>query len=109
MNSIKAKLKKFAKERNWEQYHSPKNLSMALSVEAAELMEIFQWVTEEESKTLNGKKKQAIEEELADILNYLIKIADHYDIDLVKAANKKISKNAKKYPAKKVKSVNEEI
>ena len=98
IDKIKQKLKKFSDERNWDEYHNPKNLSMALSVEASELVEIFQWLTIEESKSLNDKQIQATKEELADILIYLIRIADKLDINLEKAVEKKIKLNAKKYP-----------
>jgi len=100
LNKIKQKLKKFSNERNWDGYHNPKNLSMALSVEASELVEIFQWLTIEESKSLNDKQIQATKEELADILIYLIRIADKLDINLEKAVEQKIKLNAKKYPLK---------
>ena len=100
LNKIKQKLKKFSNERNWDGYHNPKNLSMALSVEASELVEIFQWLTIEESKSLNDKQMQATKEELADILIYLIRIADKLDINLEKAVEQKIKLNAKKYPLK---------
>ena len=98
IDKIKQKLKKFSDERNWDEYHNPKNLSMALSVEASELVEIFQWLTIEESKSLDDKQIQATKEELADILIYLIRIADKLDINLEKAVEKKIKLNAKKYP-----------
>ncbi|RPI19053.1 MAG: nucleotide pyrophosphohydrolase [Ignavibacteriae bacterium] len=100
LNSIRKKLALFAKARNWDQYHTPKNLSMALACEAAEMLEIFQWLTEDESKKENMDKKTLAhaEEEIADILNYLIRLADKLDIDLEKAVNKKIKLNAKKYP-----------
>ena len=100
LNKIKQKLKKFSNERNWDEYHNPKNLSMALSVEASELVEIFQWLTIEESKSLDDKQIQATKEELADILIYLIRIADKLDINLEKAVEEKIKLNAKKYPLK---------
>ena len=100
IDKIKQKLKKFSDERNWDEYHNPKNLSMALSVEASELVEIFQWLTIEESKSLNDKQIQATKEELADILIYLIRIADKLDINLEKAVEEKIKLNAKKYPLK---------
>ena len=97
---LKQKLRTFAKERNWEQFHSPKNLVMALNGEAGELTEIFQWLSEADSvkEKLSAKNMELAEEELADILLYLIRIADKLDIDLEKAANKKIRKNEDKYP-----------
>ena len=101
--TLRNSLRKFSEERDWNQFHSPKNLSMALIVEAAELVEHFQWVTEKQSQSLSVDKRQAIEEEIADILIYLIRISDKLDIDLIKAANKKIEKNKLKYPADQVK------
>ena len=96
---IKLKLKEFAEERDWEQFHDPKNLSMALSVEVAELVEIFQWSKSgglDEIK--DPETKKAIEKEIADIFNYLLKIVDLMDIDLEKASLEKIKENAEKYP-----------
>jgi len=95
---IKSKIKKFSDERNWDQFHTPKNLAMALSVEASELLEIFQWLNQEESKNLNDKEKESVKEELADIFIYLIRIADKLDIDLEEAITHKMKINAKKYP-----------
>ena len=90
---IKKALKDFSVERDWEKFHNPKNLSMALSVEVSELVEIFQWVNE----------RNKIEEEIADIFNYLVKLVDILDIDLEKVSLEKIKINAKKYPVNKVK------
>ena len=101
LNLIRQKICRFNKARNWEQFHSPKNLAMALSVEAAELMEHFQWLTPEESRTLPPEKLRQIEEEIGDIMVYLINLADKLGIDPVRAADKKISKNQKKYPVEK--------
>ena len=93
-------LRKFAQERNWEQFHTPKNLAMALSVEVGELVELFQWLTPEESKALkeDPEKLQAVREELADVLVYLIRIADILEIDLDEALWDKLKKNSEKYP-----------
>ncbi|HBI14763.1 MAG TPA: nucleotide pyrophosphohydrolase [Desulfobulbaceae bacterium] len=91
-------LRRFAAERDWEQYHAPKNLIMALSVEVAELMEHFQWLTEEQSSRLGPEKQQAVREEVADVLIYLVRLADRLDIDLLAAAEEKIARNAEKYP-----------
>lgn len=101
LNLIRRKIRKFNKARNWEQFHSPKNLAMALSVEAAELMEHFQWLTAEESRNLPPEKLRQIEEEIGDIMVYLINLADKLGVDPVRAADRKISKNAKKYPVAK--------
>ena len=98
LNNIKEKLRKFSKDREWDKFHTPKNLSMALSVEASELVEIFQWLTEKQSKSLSDKQIQATKEELADILIYLIRMADKLNIDLEEAVKEKIKLNAKKYP-----------
>ncbi len=99
------KLEKFSRDRDWEKYHTPKNLSMALAVEASELMEIFQWLTGEESlkDNLSQKQKEKIEEEISDVLIYAIRMAQVLDIDLLNVINKKIDKNDLKYPAEKIK------
>jgi len=96
------KLRAFAEARDWDQFHSPKNLSMALMVEAAELMEHFQWLTGEQSAELSPEVKQAVGEELADILLYLVRLSDKVGIDLREAALHKLEKNALKYPAEQV-------
>ena len=101
---LKARLRDFATERDWEQFHSPKNLAMALIVEAGELVEHFQWLTEDQSQQLPPDTRAKIEEELADVLLYLVRLADRLDVDLEKAALAKIDRNAQKYPADKVRS-----
>jgi len=98
LEKYKNKIKEFANDRNWDQYHNPKNLAMALSVEASELVEIFQWLKGEESKDLSSKDVQSVKEELADIFIYLIRIADKFDIDLEDAILEKLKLNADKYP-----------
>jgi len=95
-------LKEFAIERDWEQFQSPKNLSMALIVEAAELVEHFQWLTEEQSYKLSKEKHQEVGYEMADILLYLIRLSERLDVDLIAAAEEKIEINEKRYPADKV-------
>ena len=102
LEQIKTRLREFAKERDWDQFHSPKNLSMALIVEAAELVEHFQWLTEEQSQTLPPEKLAEVEQEIADIQIYLIRLADKLGVDMEKAVNAKIELNEKKYPADKV-------
>jgi NTP pyrophosphatase (non-canonical NTP hydrolase) len=92
-------LREFASERDWEQFHSPKNLAAALSVEAAELLEHFQWQTEEESRSLPEAKRAQIAEELADVFLYLLRLADKLDVDLIASGHSKLVVNAKKYPA----------
>ena len=102
IDEIQKRLDKFAKDRDWDKFHSPKNLVMALSVEVAELVEIFQWSNSgglEEIEDLNTRKK--IEEEIADIFIYLIKISGKLNVDLTKIINEKIDKNEKKYPVDK--------
>ena len=103
LENLKTRLQKFAAERDWDQFHSPKNLSMALIAEAAELIEHFQWLTQEQSDNLPTDKLKEVEQELADILIYLIRIADKLGIDLINAANEKIEINKIKYPSEVVK------
>jgi dCTP diphosphatase len=102
LEELRVRINNFANERDWNQFHSPKNLSMALIVEAGELVEQFQWLKESESHNLSSEKLAAVEEEIADIFVYLIRIADQLDINLVSAAKKKIELNESKYPAEKV-------
>ena len=102
LEQIKTRLREFAAERDWDQFHSPKNLAMALIVEAAELVEHFQWLTEEQSQTLPPDKLAEVEQEIADIQIYLIRLADKLGVDMEKAVNAKIELNEKKYPAEKV-------
>ncbi|MDA8419859.1 MAG: nucleotide pyrophosphohydrolase [Pseudomonadota bacterium] len=96
------RLRGFARERDWEQFHSPKNLAMALIVEAAELVEHFQWLTEQQSRQLSTEKLGEVEQELADIFIYLIRISDRLEVNLVDAAWRKIEINERKYPADRV-------
>jgi len=104
LEKIKLKLRDFAEERDWEKFHDPKNLSMALSVEVAELVEIFQWSKSGGLDEINDPEtRKQIEKEIADIFNYLIKLVDILGMDLEEASLKKIKENAKKYPALKVK------
>lgn len=102
IDQIALQLRQFADDRDWDQFHSPKNLSMALIVEAAELVEHFQWLTEAQSSSLEQKQLDKVQEELADIQIYLIRIADKLNVDLLGAVSKKIEANAKKYPSEKV-------
>jgi NTP pyrophosphatase (non-canonical NTP hydrolase) len=99
---LRDRLRAFAAERDWEQFHSPKNLSMALMVEVAELMEHFQWLTESQSAALPPKTQQEVGEELADCLLYLVRLSDRLGVDLRAAALEKLDKNAAKYPADQV-------
>jgi len=98
LSDLTARVRDFARKRDWQRFHSPKNLSMALIVEAAELVEHFQWLTERQSMELAAEKKVAVAEELADILIYLVRLAERLDIDLIAAADDKIAKNSRKYP-----------
>lgn len=102
--ALKQRLREFARERDWEQFHSPKNLAMAMIVEAGELVEHFQWRTEQECEQLSPEKRREVEEELADVLLYLIRLADRLGVDLNDAAWRKIALNEKKYPADKVRA-----
>ena len=103
LTDLKQRLRDFAKARDWDQYHSPKNLSMALSVEVSEIVEHFQWLTEEQSKNLPQDKLAEVETELADTFIYLIRLADKLDIDLLTAGKNKIETNEQKYPVEKAK------
>ena len=105
LDNLKTRLREFAGERDWDQFHSPKNLSMALIAEAAELIEHFQWLTQEESSNMPADKLKEVGQELADILIYIIMIADKLGIDLVEAADRKIDLNAVKYPAEKARGL----
>ena len=102
MIALRDRLRQFCGERDWDQFHSPKNLASALSVEAAELLEHFQWLTEAESQRLPPEKRAQVADELADVLVYLVRLADKLGVDLLDAAAAKIDKNALKYPAGKV-------
>lgn len=101
MKDLIKKLSKFANDREWEKFHSPKNLSMALSVEVAELMEHFQWLTEEQSRYLDKKKLEKVRDEIGDIQIYLARLADQLGIDPLYAAEEKLKKNELKYPIEK--------
>jgi NTP pyrophosphatase (non-canonical NTP hydrolase) len=103
LSSLRSSLRAFAAERDWDQFHSPKNLATALSVEAAELLEHFQWLTEAQSAQLSPEKLIEVKHELADVLIYLIRLADKLDVDLLTAAEEKIALNAQKYPVEKAK------
>lgn len=98
---LRDELRRFATDRDWDQFHSPKNLASALSVEAAELLEPFQWLTEEQSRQLTAEQSAAVREEMADVLLYLIRLADKLQVDLAEAAREKIVRNSAKYPVEK--------
>jgi NTP pyrophosphatase (non-canonical NTP hydrolase) len=99
LQQLQARLRAFAAARDWGRFHSPKNLAAALTVEAAELLEPFQWLTEEQSRALSGAPLQAVADEMADVLLYLVQLAMALDVDLLAAARDKMARNALKYPA----------
>ena len=101
VTDIAKRLSDFARERDWEQFHSPKNIASALSVEASELLEIFQWLTEEQSKELPPKTLERVKEEAADVQLYLVRLCDLLQIDLAAAVDAKLAANARKYPVHK--------
>ena len=96
--ALRDALRAFAAERDWDQFHSPRTLAAALAVEAAELLEPFQWLTDEQSRELSGESRAAVEQEMADVLLYLVRLADKLGVDLEQAARAKIALNAEKYP-----------
>ncbi len=100
--SLTEALRRFAAERAWEPFHSPKNLAAALSVEAAELLEHFQWLTEDQSRHLTADQRAAVAHEAADVFLYLLQLADKLQIDLAQAAWEKLALNDAKYPADQV-------
>lgn len=102
LERLRQELARFAAARDWEQFHTPKNLAMALIAEAAELVEHFQWLTPEQSAELASDKREAVAHELADILLYLVRMADRLDIDLLRAAFDKLALNERRYPAEQV-------
>lgn len=101
IQKIKTEIRQFCKDRDWDQYHSPKNVAAALSVEASELLEIFQWVKEDDSRKIMLNEKQAthIKEEISDVFYYLVRMADLLNIDIEAEFYEKMKKNALKYPA----------
>lgn len=108
IHELKDKIKEFCDARDWDQFHNAKELAIALSIEASELLEIFRWKSPEEVKSLfvNPKKKEDIEDEMADILYFLVRMAQRYDIDLSEALDRKMEKNNNKYPVDKAKGSN---
>jgi NTP pyrophosphatase (non-canonical NTP hydrolase) len=98
LQALISALRNFSRERDWEQFHAPKNLAAALSVEAAELLEHFQWMSEDQSRQLSDEKKHEVAQELADVFLYLLQLSDKLDVDLIKAAWSKFDANAAKYP-----------
>jgi dCTP diphosphatase len=98
ITALQKQLAAFAAARDWQPYHSPKNLAMALAVETGELLELFQWQSEQQSRALDAEQRIAVEHELADILIYLLRLADQLQVDLDAAVERKIAINAEKYP-----------
>lgn len=102
VDELSERLLAFARVRDWEQFQSPKNLAMALAGEAGELLEHFQWLTEAQSADLSTEKHRAVAHELADILSYLLRLAERLDVDLIAATHEKIAINEARYPAERV-------
>ena len=105
LNNIKTELRKFASERDWDQFHTPKNIALALTAEVGELVEHFQWLTEEQiiNYLKSPKNKEAVADEIADVFSYLIRLSDKLDIALGPHFQKKLEKNKAKYPVEKAK------
>ena len=101
MDDLLQQIRKFVRDRDWEQFHSPKNLSMALNIEIAEIMEHFQWKTAEESRRLDKETLNEVKDEIGDVLVYLLRMCDELGIDPLQAAKDKMLKNAEKYPVEK--------
>jgi len=99
--NLRDELRRFAAERDWDQFHSPKNVAIALSVETSELLEHFQWLTEEQSRLLPQEQLTAVRKEMADVLLYLVRLADKLNVNLIEAAQSKLLENAQKYPVEK--------
>lgn len=106
IDALRARVNNFVEERDWAQFHSPKNLAMAMIVEAAEVVEHFQWMTEQESRQLDADTREKVGQELADTFVYLMRIAEVCGIDLIATTNAKIDLNARKYPVDKCKGSN---
>ena len=105
MQDTIARIRKFRDDRDWQQFHDPKNLAVSISIEAAELLELFQWQTGEESTRFAAENRERVSEEIADVAIYLVELADITGIDLAKAIDAKLEKNARKYPVDKARSV----
>lgn len=102
LESLRERLRQFADARDWDRFHSPKNLAMALSAEAAEVVEHFQWLSEAQSAALPPERRAQVAAELADVLLYLVRLADKLDVNLAQAAARKIAENEQRYPSDKV-------
>jgi NTP pyrophosphatase (non-canonical NTP hydrolase) len=99
ISDVAAALRAFAEARDWDQFHTPRNLAAAMSVEASEVLEHFQWLTDEQSASLSAEKKEEVAMELADVFLYLVRLSDRLGVDLLQAAQRKMAINAKNYPA----------
>ena len=99
LEQLNEQIESFVTERDWRKFHSPKNLSMAMSIEASEVMEHFQWLTEEESRNIDETKRKEVADELGDVFIYLLRICAELQLDLVESAALKLRKNGEKYPA----------
>ena len=97
---LRERLRRFAAERDWGQFHTPKNLAMSVAIEAAEIMEHFQWLSADQSLELDAAARKEVAHEIADVLLYLVRLADVFDIDMIAAAREKIELNANKYPVR---------
>ncbi|TWT21313.1 nucleotide pyrophosphohydrolase [Luteimonas marina] len=98
IEALQEKLREFASARDWSQFHSPRNLAASLSIEAAEVLEHFQWLTDEQSRQISDEKRAAVSTELADVFLYLVQLADSLQVDLLAASTAKIEENGRKYP-----------
>jgi NTP pyrophosphatase (non-canonical NTP hydrolase) len=105
MQETIARIRQFRDDRDWKQFHDPKNLAVSISIEAAELLELFQWKTGEEATRFAAEHKERVSEEIADVAIYLVELADITGIDLAKAIEAKLEKNARKYPVDKARGV----
>lgn len=103
VQALQTALRQFAEERDWGQFHTPKNLAASLSIEAAEVLEHFQWLTDQQSRDLSPEQREKVALEIADVLLYLLQLSDKLQIDPVEAARRKLALNAAKYPVEKAK------
>ena len=99
MENLRSAIRRFVGERDWEQFHSPKNLAMALSVEVSEVVEHFQWLTPEQSRALPPEKLREVAQEIGDVMIYLVELSDQLGVDPIEAATEKVGTNSSKYPA----------
>ncbi len=102
LQALKRRMRDFAERRNWDQFHAPKNLAMALSGEAGELIEHFQWLTEAQSGELDARTLEQVASEIADIQIYLVRLADKLDVSIADAVERKVAENERKYPVERV-------